>query len=93
MSEQRIAERKKFTQALKLDISTIELGKMSCESRGVDVSSHGLGIVSDYPLLEGMVLRISLPVNEMGIALPVFAEVAWVMPGRESLRAGLRCLI
>ncbi len=89
MIEQRIAERKKFTRPLDFKVSTVESGTVIRKSRGVDISSCGLGMTSDYRLTQGMVLRISLPVDDIGITLPLFAEVVYVSPIRKSFRTGL----
>jgi hypothetical protein len=92
MMEQRKAERKEFTKPLSFRVSTYESGTVICGSRGVDISSRGLGMTSDYRLAQGMILQISLPVEDIGITLPLFAEVTRVSQVRESFRAGLRFL-
>ncbi len=92
MLEQRVTERKEFKQSLNVEISNVVSACGKGEGRGVDLSSYGLGMISRYPLARGMVLRISLPIKEIGIALPLFAEVAWAVPGPDGVRAGLRFL-
>jgi hypothetical protein len=90
--EQRKAERKDFTRTLSFRVSTAESRIVICGSQGVDISSLGLGVLSDYRLARGMVLQLSLPIEEIGVTLPLFAEVARVSLARESFRAGLRFL-
>ncbi len=90
--EQRKSERKEFTRLLSFKVNTTESRIVICGSRAVDISSHGLGMLSDYRLVRGMVLQISVPVEEIGITLPLFAEVARVSMARESFKAGLRFL-
>jgi hypothetical protein len=92
MVEQRMTERKEFKQELNVEISNVASAGGTSEARGVDLSSYGLGMISRYPLEQGMVLRISLPIHEIGISLPLFAEVAWAIPAREGMRAGLKFL-
>jgi hypothetical protein len=92
MVERRTLERKEFTRALDFTVSTFQSGTMLSRGFGVDISCNGLGITSEYSPTPGTVLRISIPVEEIGIALPIFAEVAWVSPGREIFRAGLTFL-
>ncbi len=92
MMERRTAERKEFTRTLDFKVSTFESGTVACRSQGADISSHGLGIVTDYRPAPGMIFRISIPVEDIGITLPLFAEVTWVSPVRAGFRAGLSFL-
>ncbi len=92
MMERRLAERKGFTRSLDFKLSTFESGTVICKGQGVDVSSHGIGMMSEHPLAQGMVLQIDLPVQEIGVTLPVFAEVAWIIAAKGSVRAGLSFL-
>ncbi len=92
MMERRMAERKQFTKPLNFRAGNIEWGDVISQGHGVNISSHGLGMTSDYLLVQGMVVRISLPVEDPGITLPLFAEVTWVSRNLASYRAGLRFL-
>jgi hypothetical protein len=91
--ERRMAERKEFTKTLDFKVSTLESGTVTCGSQGVDISSYGLGMMSDYRPERGMILQISVPVEDIGITLPLFAEVTWVSPVREGFKAGLSFLL
>ncbi len=90
--ERRIAERKEFRSILDFKLSACQSGTVTHKGRGVDVSSSGIGITSQYLLAQGMVVQIELPLQEIGITLPLFAEVAWAVPVGESFRAGLSFL-
>ncbi len=87
--ERRMAERKKFTRLLDFKASTFESGTVICQGRGVDISSLGFGMMSEYRLAQGMVLQISFPVEDTGITLPLFAEVAYVLAVGGSFKTGL----
>ncbi len=90
--ERRIAERKEFTGKLDFKLGTFASGIVACKGQGVDVSSHGIGMTSNHPLAQGMVLQIDLPIQDIGVTLPVFAEVAWIAAVKGSFRAGLSFL-
>ncbi len=89
-----MAGRKEFSEPLEFELSAIEPGApggTTCKAQGLDISSYGLGLLTDYPLVRGMVLRLVLPAHESA-AVPVFAEVAWSDPVGGRFRAGLRFL-
>ncbi len=90
--ERRKAERKQFTKPLNFRVSDMEQGPVNSGGQGVDISSLGLGMTSDHPLAQGMVLRVGLPVEDLGVTLPLFTEVEWVAAVSGSCRAGLRFL-
>ena len=90
--ERRIAGRKKFRQPIELALSATRPGLRRCKAQGLDINSHGLGLLTDYPLVKGTVLRLAIPASVAGTTLPVFAEVAWANPIIDGLRAGLRFL-
>ena len=60
--------------------------------QAVDIGHGGLGLVSPYSPTEGEVLKLSIPLKDPEVTLPVFAEVMWVSPSDEYYRAGLRFL-
>ncbi len=92
MMERRTAERKTFTSTMEFKSSTFESGTAIYRSQGVDISSQGLGFMSDYRPALGMILRVGIPVDYIGITLPLFAEVAWIEPVKKSFRTGLSFL-
>ena len=59
---------------------------------GVDLSSGGMGLTTDYPLHEGDVLKLFFPVDVGNTSLPVFSEVVWARATDGEFRAGLRFL-
>ncbi len=87
--ERRAVDRKEFTKALDFKASSFESSTFG-KGKGFDISCHGLGILTDYRLQKGMVVRLVLPEYWHGTAIPVFAEVAWTRPLKKNLRAGLR---
>jgi hypothetical protein len=87
--ERRINERKEFRKPLDIRLSDPCLGTLTCEAYAFDISSSGLGMVSNYSAKPGSVLQIRIPVDDRGIALPIFAEVAWVSAAGKGFRTGL----
>ncbi len=51
-----------------------------------DVSAGGVGLVTDYPLMQGNMIRIKSSAPE----LPKYGVVRWVSKEGESYRVGLR---
>ncbi len=86
-------DRTEFRQSLEFSAAQRGDGPAaSFSGRGIDISSDGVGLVSDSPLREATVVRLSVPVPALGITLPVFAEVAWTGSDADPKRAGLRFL-
>jgi hypothetical protein len=92
--ERRIVPRKTFRQSIEYDLGAAfsASGKGKHSAHAQDISTHGLQILTDYPLKKGMVLRLGLLVSGVEISVPVFAEVAWAMPADKRFRAGLKYL-
>jgi hypothetical protein len=97
--EKRMSVREDFTNPFEFELSASEPGASSggtCRAQGIDISANGLGLLTDYPLVPGMVLRLVLPTRGVETMIPVFAEVAWAGPAGNSgdqVRAGLRFLM
>lgn len=92
-SDRRLSNRRFFNQPLSFEISLIE-GQFEIikkDATGVDISSEGLGMTTDYVLNKGGVLKLYIP-TAVDTFLPVFAEVMWSMPADTRFRAGLRFL-
>ena len=91
--------REDFNNPFEFELSAIgscSLGDASRSAQGIDISTHGLGLMTDYPLARGMVLRLVLPVRGTETMIPVFAEVAWAGQADASgnrMRAGVRFLM
>ncbi len=93
MAEIRMSDRKGFTQPIRFEISALGTGDYTTfGGEAVDISPDGLGLLSEYPLVKGMVVRLALPVEGVGTPVPVFAEVSRVVPVSNRHRAGLRFL-
>jgi hypothetical protein len=59
---------------------------------GVDISRHGLGMLTAYPLKEGEFLRLHFPLDSVDTTLPVFAKVVWARMEGSSFRVGMAFL-
>ena len=93
--EMRVTERTEFNRPLEFELSVTEssaTGRARCKAQGLDISSRGLGLLTEYPLVKGMVVRLVLRADGVAVAVPVFAEVAWTDPVSDRLRAGFRFL-
>lgn len=58
-----------------------------------NVSQGGLCIETSFKLQENQVVRIGLPVPEYEVTTPTLAEVRWLRPEGNAVRAGLRYLL
>ncbi len=94
MVERRAADRKGFECSIQFDPGAAAGKSRSkpCKLQAQDICSDGLGVLSDYPLEQGMVVRLAMPVSGHELLIPVFAEVAWAVPANDRVRAGLRFL-
>jgi hypothetical protein len=93
--EKRIKERKKFNKSLSFETIEKEENKIKHVKKkaiSLDISEDGLGMRAESILSEGWVLKLFLPVPEVEISIPVFAEVMWVKEEIGYFRAGLRFL-
>ncbi len=93
MAEIRMSERRGFSHTVEFEMSAIGIRDYAMfRGEAVDISPDGLGLLIEYPLVRGMVVRLSLPVEAVGTPVPVFAEVSRVASFRNLYRAGLRFL-
>ena len=92
--ERRTAERKGFGYSLEYDLGATagESGIKTHTALAQDICADGLGILTDYPLERGAVVRLGLPVSGLQIVLPIFAEVIWTVSANNRCKAGLRFL-
>jgi hypothetical protein len=67
--------------------------KTQWPGQALDICKNGLGFKTPIPLVQGEVLRVKLPVSTIGIPIPVFSEVRWVMPEGDGYRVGIQFLI
>ncbi len=95
--QKRKAERTKFILPIEFKLIPAKQGVRRAsilamhEAWGIDISSRGLGLTTEYALVRGTVLRLVFPAAK-GADVPVLAEVAWSDPAEGSHRAGLRFL-
>ena len=94
MMERRAADRRGFEQSIEFDFGAVagKSDSKTCKVKAQDICSDGLRVLSDYPLERGMVVRLGIPVSGHELQIPVFAEVAWVIPAEHRFKAGLRFL-
>jgi hypothetical protein len=94
-SKKRLKERKRFHKRVDFELSATEPGRVKniCSSgKSVDISGGGLGLTTAFVLRKGEVLRLQLPVYEVDVTIPVFAEVMWTKSMDDQYRTGLRFL-
>ena len=87
--------RETIHQAVSFELNEFEGGRPKIVMEyglGVDISSGGVGLSTDYPLREGNVLKIYFPVSAGKARLPVFSEVVWLKPAPKGVKVGLRFL-
>jgi hypothetical protein len=90
----RFCARKIFDLPFSFEIDAIEgkVKNVKQHATGVDISSCGLGMKTRYALREGSVLKFFLPMRELEVTIPVFAQVMWSKPSNDHFRVGLRFL-
>jgi Tfp pilus assembly protein PilZ len=59
----------------------------------LNISQGGLGFSTTHELGEREVVKLSLPLRDFEITLPVLAEVLWVKPAERHYKVGVRYLI
>jgi hypothetical protein len=93
--EKRTSARSAYERPIQFDLNFIgPEGLMTIEQEGigVDISEHGLGLFTGYPLKKGEVLRLHFPLNSVKTNLPVFAKVAWAKLVENRFRVGMQFL-
>jgi PilZ domain len=93
--EKRTSIRIAYERPVQFDLNFVgPKGLMNIEQKGVgvDISQHGLGLITGYPLKKDDVLRLHLSFNSAKITLPVFAKVAWAKLEKDRFRAGVQFL-
>jgi hypothetical protein len=94
-SEKRKINRTGFPQTFPLQMTTEQSGKLELLdniSQGIDISSYGLGMRTNYSFKKGDVVKVQLPSLVEGALLPVFSQVVWSRKENEGFRVGLRFL-
>lgn len=92
--ERRMTERRQFDCSLEYDLGATAgtSGVKTYKADAQNICENGLKMVTDYPLAEGMVVRLGLPIDGSRVHLPAFAEVAWAAPASNRFTVGLRFL-
>lgn len=94
-SNQRESLRNAVTRPVSLELIGVEQGKirdLRIEGTSVDISSGGLGMITNGTLRKGDVLKLHLSVNDMQVTLPILSEVMWLQKMNGEYRAGLQFL-
>jgi hypothetical protein len=94
-SDNRKIPRLEFLDPVHLSLAQEKSGNIKPienEAQGIDISSHGLGILTPLALKAGDVLKVSLPARTDGTFLPVFSQIVWVKRQEKEYRAGLQFL-
>lgn len=94
-SGKRKIDRTEFPHTFHLHLMTEQSGKLELLeniSKGIDISSHGLGIRTSHSFKRGDVVKIQLPSQAEGTFLPVFSQVVWARKENDGFRVGLQFL-
>ena len=93
--EQRQSARSAYECPIQFEMSSVgspNLIPLRRKGVGVDISEHGIGIFTDYPLKKNEVLKVFFPLSSHRATLPVFAKVAWAMAIDKRFRVGMQFL-
>jgi hypothetical protein len=95
-NEKRIKKREVIHQVVCFETSEVlsdTLTHRTSSGRAIDISSEGMGIITQQRLHAGDVVTIRYPIHGMKTSLPVFAQVKWLEnDDDENIRAGLSFL-
>jgi hypothetical protein len=94
--EKRLAPRRSFEQSIQVERNQFLTGENAPvleDGLTVDITNMGMGITTIAPLKPMETVRVYMPVEAMGFALPVFSEVRWVETRGDGYRAGLQFVI
>lgn len=94
-SDKRMLLRQEFSQTIHLEFISEQsdhLKNLKRKGQGIDISSGGLGLSTLFPLIEGQIVRIAVPIKETKTLLPIFSEVVWATEIKGRCRAGLQFL-
>jgi len=62
------------------------------EGYGLDVSSSGIGIITDRLLSPGDVIKLNIPLGDTNTIIPTTSEVRWTVVEGGRCRLGLKFL-
>lgn len=89
-----MTERRQFNCSLEYDLGATAgaSGVKTYKADAQEICENGLKMVTDFPLTQGMVVRLGFPIGESQTQLLAFAEVAWAAPASDRFTVGLRFL-
>ena len=93
--EKRQSVRSAYEQPIHFELSSVgspQLIPLRRKGVGVDISEHGIGLFTDYPLKKDEVLKLYFPLDSSRTTLPVFARVAWAKSIEKRFRVGMQFL-
>ncbi|WP_457571183.1 PilZ domain-containing protein [Desulfovulcanus sp.] len=94
--EKRSSDRKAFNKPVYLELSVIEKDTpkvVKLTGKGVNISHTGIGLITKYSLKKGSVVRLIIPIEEVGTSFSTFAKTVWAQRINGSYRAGLHFLM
>lgn len=94
-TNKRTIPRLEFSEPVRIHLTQEKSGKiehLESEAQGVDISSHGLGLLTTPALKKGDILKVILPSRADGAVLPVFSQVVWARKNNDQYRVGLQFL-
>jgi len=92
----RLSKRTSFREAVGIEVSAASVDEAGVSllrsGRGIDISSSGIGLETDFRPEKGSLLKLHVPLSGTDIKMPVFAQVQWVVAAGIMYRAGLQFL-
>jgi hypothetical protein len=95
VTEKRSEVRRLFRKQISFQVSATKAGPSRNVGRTglcVDISSGGIGLVTDCRFQRGEILKLFLPIGSEEVIAPVFAEVIWSGPSGSNTISGLKFL-
>jgi hypothetical protein len=92
-TDNRLTPRQPFEHTVQLERSRLSTGENTPVyeiGQTIDIGPRGLCIKTEAPLQLMETVRVYLPVQAVGLPLPVYSEVRWVIAHNSYYRAGLR---
>jgi hypothetical protein len=93
--EKRVIPRSSFNHPVSFDLAgerPNNYRNVSCDGSGVDISSGGIGLMTDQPIEIGKIVRLMLPVVYGQTTIPVFSISRWTQAAGSRYRVGLQFL-
>lgn len=94
-NDKRLTKRNLFNQSISFEITNMNTEGVKNIQKvgfGIDISSKGVGMTTDYAFKKGDVLKLYLICNMVNITLPVYAKVVWSEFVNNNCRVGLLLL-